>query len=215
LDELARLMTLLSQRRPLYHSEADFQHELAWEARVAGLAEGARLELPCDTPEGRIAVDIVLRTGTQLIGLELKYWKRRLLVDVGGERFALKDQGARDLARYDFWSDVARLERLVDGGVLTSAFAMALTNDPGFWKPGRDGTTDEAFQLHEGRRVSGRLSWAAHAGVGTMRGRERVIALVREHSLTWRDYSNVGGQAFRWCALRIEARGSAPSGVSG
>lgn len=197
------LMRRLAARRPVFHSEADFQHELAWEARSAGVADAVRLEQPHDTPHGRIAVDLVIRRGPHKAAIELKYWKRRLTVDVEGERFNLKNQAAQDICRYDLWSDVARLERLVDGGVFDSACAITLTNDSGYWNMGRDGTVDAAFRLHEGRTAHGRLAWAAHAGAGTMRNRVEQIELAREHSIGWRDYSTVGGHSFRWCAFPV------------
>ncbi len=200
---LLDLMRRLATRRPLFHSEADFQHELAWEARSAGVADAVRLEQPHDTPTGRISVDLVIRRGARRAAIELKYWKRRLTADIDGERFDLKNQAAQDICRYDLWSDVARLERLVDGGVFDGAWAIALTNDAGYWNAGRDGTVDAAFRLHEGRSARGRLAWAEHAGPGTMRNRVEAIDLAREHVVGWRDYSSVGRHQFRWCAVPI------------
>ena len=209
LNDVLGLMARLAARRPIFHSEADFQHELAWEARDARVADAVRLELPHQTPDGRIAVDVVLLRGPSRFGVELKYWKRRFQADVAGEAFDLANQGAHDLARYDLWSDVARLERLVDGGTFSGACAIALTNDQGYWNVGASGTIDAAFRLHEGRRAEGTLAWAAHAGPGTMRGRPDPIKLRRVHAVGWRDYSVVAGHRFRWCALTIEPGGSA------
>lgn len=209
-DDVLGLMARLAARRPVFHSEADFQHEIAGEAR--GIADAVRLEVPHETPEGRIAVDVVLRRATSRFGIELKYWKRRLQADVDGERFDLANQGAHDICRYDLWSDVARLERLVDSGAFTGACAIALTNDQGYWNVGGDGTIDAAFRMHDGRLAEGSLAWASHAGAGTMRGRAEPIDLRRVHTVGWRDYSVVAGHRFRWCAFVIEPGVSAAVG---
>jgi hypothetical protein len=209
LDDVLGLMARLAARRPVLHSEADFQHELAWEARDTRIANAVRLELPHQTPDGRIAVDVVLSCGAARLGVELKYWKRRFTADVAGESFDLRNQGAHDLARYDLWSDVARLERLVDGGTFTGACAIALTNDPAYWNVGANGTIDAAFRLHEGRNAEGTLAWAAHAGAGTTRGRAAPIDLRRHHTVRWHDYSVVADHRFRWCAFTIEPAGNA------
>lgn len=61
------LHTALATRRPLFHSEADFQHELARELRARGLGRGVRLERPFDLPE-RLNVDLVGLTGLHDVG---------------------------------------------------------------------------------------------------------------------------------------------------
>ena len=137
------------------------------------------------------------------VGLELKYWSRRLELEVDGEPFALKEQGAQDLSRYDFWKDVRRLEQLRDAGHLQGGFVIALTNDQGFWRPGRGGANDEAFRMHEGREVAGSLAWSARAGRGTTRGREQSHELRGRYTTRWRDYSRPGGSLFRVLVLPI------------
>ena len=45
-DDLAAALTALAERRPVFHSEADFQHELAWLVRERYSDVGVRLERP-------------------------------------------------------------------------------------------------------------------------------------------------------------------------
>jgi hypothetical protein len=109
--------------------------------------------------------------------------------------------------RYDFVKDLARLEFLLADGLADVGFAIALTNDPSYWKGGdREDVTDAAFRLGEGRTLARALAWAAHTGAGTMLGREAPIALVGSHELRWRDFSRVeGGRygTFRYLLVQV------------
>lgn len=201
--DIETLMTKLKARRRAFHSEADFQHELAWEAKLGGIAHEARLERPYCTPNGRIAVDLVLSARSERVGIELKYWTRKLTAQVDGEEFDLANQAGQPCSRYDLWSDVARLEFLVDRGDLAAAHAIAITNDHTYWSAGQPSAIDAAFRLHDGRRQAGPLAWGSGASPGTTRGRRRTIELTRAYDVKWRDYSTVEGHRFRWLAITV------------
>lgn len=190
LEILQSELKLLAQRRPLFHSEADFQHELAWQLQTRGLVDKIRLEFPMHTSSGVMNLDLLAVRGTTRIAIELKYWKRALnLLGPDGERFVLKNQGAHDTSRYDFWKDVWRIETMVDEGMVDAGFALTLTNDSAYWRPGRDGTIDAAFRIHSKRpQVSGSLDWADHAGVGTTKGRSG-LHVRGVYQPSWTDYS--------------------------
>jgi len=203
-DQLSTLLDALAVRRPAFHSEADLQHELAWELRASGAASAVRLERPFETADGTINLDLAATTSAGRLAVELKYWKKRLDIHLSDEHFALKNQGAHDISRYDFWKDVWRLERLIGAGLADAGAAIVLTNDPGYWRQGRYGTIDAAFRLHEGRVASGRLAWAESAGAGTTRGRTSPIDLRGEYAVRWRDYSAPGPEvAFRSLVIPV------------
>lgn len=198
-------LTRLAQRRPLFHSEADFQHELAWQLQSQGLVDKVRLELPVHTDKGVMNLDLLAVRGKERVAIELKYWKRALNLTLpDGERFALKNQGAHDISRYDFWKDVWRIETMIDEGQVDAGFALTLTNDPGYWRPGRGGTIDAAFRLHPERaEVSGALAWEKHAGIGTTRGRPD-LHIRSSYQLSWHDYSLPDPQhPFRYMMLAV------------
>jgi hypothetical protein len=186
------LMERLSQRRAIFYSEADFQHELAIELRMADPGLQLRLEYPFG--EGaRASLDVLLRKGSRQFGLELKYLCRAANVTVNGEEFRLRNQSARDLRRYDVCKDIVRIEEFgrkfgATGGVLV------LTNDPAYWSSrGRIQTCDAAFDLSDLRTLTGKLSWTDRAGAGTIKGREASLVIENSYPLKWRDYANVGG----------------------
>ena len=158
----------LADSRPLFHSEADLQHALAWELHRSHPEAVVRLELRPD-PALRESVDLVVVVDGCKVFIELKYLVRRLDLTVGGERVVLRDQGAQSLSRYDVLKDVARLERFCVGAHI--GFAVVLANDPLVWGPSRPGGVDSAFKIHDGALVSGTMSgrstpdWAADVGV--------------------------------------------------
>ena len=207
LPELRDLLDRLAQARPIFHSEADFQHALAWQIHLRLPSAAVRLEqhiLP------GLHLDMSFAIAGQLTGVELKYLVRAFSVTIDGERFDLRSQAAQDIRRYDVALDLTRLEQLVEGGAAKSGFLVVLTNDPGYWEESqRSDTVDSAFRLHQGRRLSGTLAWGPKAGVGTMRKREAALTLTAEYMTEWTDYSSVaqspGGQ-FRYLAIEVRRR---------
>ena len=114
--------------------------------------------------------------------IELKYFKKKLDVEIGGEQFALPNQAAQDINRYHFVSDIERVEGAGRG------FAVALTNDPSYWTRGIKGDPiDAAFRLHEGRTLPANkpLAWARHAATGR---NKPSVRLQHSYALTCRDY---------------------------
>ncbi len=190
------LMTLheelitLALRRPLFDSEPEFQHELAWQLQTMGLADKVGLDQPIQSLTELTHVDLLLIQGTERIGIKLMYRKRGLdLVLPDKQDIPLKEQGAEDLSRYDFWKGVCQIETLINENDLDAGFSLLLTNNPRYWLKGADGTIDHAFRLHPERApVSGPLSWAKHTDSRTMKNRPN-LRVRNAYPLTWHDYS--------------------------
>src|SRR3954466_3157573 len=102
-------MSALAAVRPLFHSEADFQHGFAWEIHKAHSDARIRLET---RPRPGVRLDVLATVGGVRVAFELKYLLRKLTATVDGELFELPNQSAQDTRRYDFVKDVARLEVL-------------------------------------------------------------------------------------------------------
>lgn len=206
------ILQSLAKRRPVFHSEADFQHEFAWELRSLEPCCEVRLEVPSSIA-GVGTTDIVVRKQGRLQGVELKYLTRRRRWEVQGEVFHLKAQGAQDLRRYDVMRDIQRLEAF-NRQRLGPSFVIVLTNDPSYWKLfERRETIDSAFRLHDGRIAKGRLAWASHAGAGTIRSRNVALELSGSYALNWRDYSDAddGKDPFRYLMVEVSGQPCAPS----
>ena len=182
--DITRLMDGLAAERPVFHSEADFQHALAWRIREE-TGTKVRLEFPPPLAE-RMHLDLWLPA--LRVAIELKYLTSALDVNLGDERFVLCNQGARDLGRYGFLNDVMRLERM-SAKLPARGIAVLLTNDPGYWnwKPPEEITIDAAFRLHVGRTLPAKTKMAWDPDCATGKGKPPIV-LSRPYELKWRDY---------------------------
>jgi len=184
------LLATLASTRPVFHSEADFQHSLAWQLHLMHPTAQIRLE----KPYGRMHIDISSAIEGQRYIFELKYKTHGVSVAVDGESFHLQNHGAQPPSRYDFMKDLARLESIVHPAQPPiRGFAVFLTNDDTYWRSPRTlpGVSAD-FSIHDGRRVSGQLDWSQNASGGTKKNREEKVSLAAEYALTWRDYSEIG-----------------------
>lgn len=198
---LRPLLERLAADRPVFHSEADFQHAFArscWEAdsvidvRLEVLQPGAReyLDLLAIGPDSRTAI-------------EFKYWTRQWSGSVGDttEEYDLKFHAATDLARRNFVFDIERLERFAvrqqDNGL-----AVILTNDSSLWSRPRPGQAarDREFRIHEGRTLADTLLW----GGGDFPANTR--ELTGRYELHWSDYSRLDGSNGHFRYLVVETR---------
>lgn len=204
--DVDRLMAGLAEIRPIFHAEADFQHALAWEIHQAMPDCQIRLEYNA-SPDSTDRRYLDLWLPTVKVAIELKYCTHQLNAAFAGERFALKNQSANDIRRYDFLKDIQRLEQSIESGPAETGIAILLTNDPLYWKPaGKSDVADAAFRIHDGREIAGRLAWSEKASKGTTDGREEPIILQGSYTLHWRDYSELpepGKSRFRYLAVSV------------
>lgn len=200
-DVLARL----SRSRPIFHSEADFQHALAWELQRMDPAAEIRLEKQVATNGPGVHLDLLARSVDYEIAIELKYKTKKANFHWSGEQFLLREQSATDIGRHDFLKDIERLERYVAGRAGVVGHAILLTNEPSYWTQTKKlHAIDAAFRIHEGRDIKGPLTWGAGASEGTKRNREAAIALADSYKASWKDYSAFDGSragTFRYLAL--------------
>lgn len=197
------LMATLALRRPLFCSEADFQHELAYEIRRSNVNLGVRLEWPLTAP-ARGAIDLLV-IGESRFALELKFLSKGFSTTIDGEPITLKHHGAHDQRRYDVCKDVMRMEAYA-AATGFGAGVLVLTNDPSYWQErARTNTVDAAFNLDHLRELTGKLAWHELAGPGTTKGRESALEVKGRYALTWRDYVRIGATAglFRYLWIPI------------
>lgn len=198
-DALGRLAKV----RPIFHSEADFQHALAVVLHELGFR--VRLEVR-PFPAESVYLDMLVHGPPGRLAIELKYLTGRLSAVLDDEVFSLREQGALDLRRYDVVRDVARLERLVLSGKADHGVVVVLTNAAACWTaPVTSETFDRSFRIHQGAVLEGRLRWAQGTGEGTMKGRADGFVLRGRYELDWLDYSVVVGtrSASRFRALVV------------
>ena len=79
LAEIEETMAALARVRPLFHSEADFQHAFAWQLRSAHPDARIRLET---RPRPGVRLDVMALIGGRRVAVELKYLLRDLSATV-------------------------------------------------------------------------------------------------------------------------------------
>lgn len=210
--DITAILNSLAERRPVFHSEADFQYAFAWEINLARPKVDIRLEYPESTENNRYHIDVRVenKDENEIIAVELKYKTVSVEFIYGGEQYKLKNHGAQDHGRYDFIKDIQRLEHVAhaaENGKEFTGYAILLTNDSNYWK-GNDisqNTADAAFKINEERILNGRLNWAASASAGTTKNREKEIELKGSYKVEWKDYNKgqEGKQKFRYLAIKV------------
>lgn len=196
---LEQVMEALSRKRPIFHSEADFQFSFAQAVTALAPKVECRLERPMlNTATGRTEyLDLLCSGAPGETAIEFKYFTRRWSGEVGGEAFELRAHAATDLLRLHFVHDIVRLERF---GFPRPALAVLLTNEPGLWRRSTRKPRDRDFHLHEGRQLSGTLLWAD----GTYAPNTRDIQ--GTYALTWHNYWQLDDQPgghFRYLAVEV------------
>lgn len=206
-DAFGQTLLRLAENRPLFHSEADFQHALAWQLHQDYPQCQVRLEVPFRANSAAEYLDLLVWTDTVRIAVELKYKTRKTEVEWKGEQYRLAGHDAQDHGRHDFLKDVARIERFVLAGHADVGYAVLLTNDSSYWAaPRHDETNDAGFRLSHGRVVRGELTWGPRSGKGTTAGREAPIQLTASYTLSWADYcdgTDPGARGFKYLVVRI------------
>lgn len=204
------LLRSLAAKRPVFHSEADFQFAFAWEAKERDPGLEVRLETHPE-PAVRLDLELIHAETGRGVAVELKYMTRRWSGSVGREHFELKNHGASDLRGYDVIKDIHRIERFVSARPGWSGLVVVLTNDATYWRPRTHGrvTNADAFRLCDGLVLSGERAWGPNTG-GTSRGRESVLQLTGSYPLAWGGYSSLDpGPAGTFRSLVIEVDGQA------
>ena len=155
-----RILTTLSQKRAVFHSESDLQHAFAWELQRSHPEAEIRLEVPVRAKSASIYLDLLARFPSHEIAIELKYKTRKMEIQLGEELYSLKSHAAQDLGRYDFFKDITRIEAFSRLSSNKQGVAIFLTNDSAYWKaPTSTEHGYSAFAMSHERDVEGVLEW--------------------------------------------------------
>ncbi|MCK5581552.1 MAG: hypothetical protein KAJ18_09815 [Candidatus Omnitrophica bacterium] len=128
----------LFRERPVFHSEADFQHEFAMKLRDIPGSQRIRVEKSYSLgsqDDEKIALDIYFEINGKKIGIELKYKIRGPFLRWKEEEFNLTSANAHPHNRYFFIKDISRLEKLKASDEIAEGYAIFLTNEYLYYKP--------------------------------------------------------------------------------
>ena len=196
--DLTDVMTRLGELRPIFHSEADFQHAFA--QVVHNLAPGIQIRLEVRQTGGE-HLDLLCFEDGDRTAIEFKYVTAAWEGEDGltGEVFRLRSHAAMDLARLGFVRDIERLELFSALADRTNGLAVILSNCPSLWSQPKTHlrTNDQAFRIHEGRTLSGELLW----GGGYRRNDCRLLGT---YELGWTPYRvSEGSREFQWLSVEV------------
>lgn len=159
-NSLETILKNLSQSRPIFHSEADFQFSLAEAIKSQYPTAEIRLERPYphyQTSDHTIYLDILVILEQKIYPIELKYKTASLSPNpclINGESYQLKHQGARNSNLHHFLHDIERLEFLSKQPNFGTGFTVWLTNDPIYWqKPQHQNAIFAKHSLHDGSSI--------------------------------------------------------------
>lgn len=204
-DELHFVLRELSKRRPIFHSEADFQHELALELNRSGWE--CRLEVPITIKvkgeKAKAEVDLLARSNKAetFYAIELKYVSAKLKASYREESFDLSQNWGVNLSRFDCLADWQRLASIVDSGSAQAGFAVFMTNYEDAWTrdlaKAKNPPMAREMSIHEGRnfRKGDALDWHPQTpSVGAV-SKKRLppyspIICPASVSCVWTDYSH-------------------------
>ena len=191
------VVQFLSGESVLFSNESDLQLRLNCCLKLSGhydrveveyyvpLQELKRLNPSLTTAnfpwDSDLYIDIVVEKDGQFVPIELKYPTKdikgsfsRFSVAVSAQVPMLKNQGAQDIVRYNYWKDVRRIEALhgaypdtIDGGL-----AVMVTNDPSYQNNPTSANVGYAhFSTKDGRVINQlqdrNMSWQNGVSVAT------------------------------------------------
>ena len=217
--DIHKILSHLKDRRPVFHSEADFQFEFAWQIKQE--QEYANYQIRLEYPvrlkyfgktekqqKGKNEyIDIVVITDkNEWIPIELKYKTKKHQFDFSThkpeiEDVELTDQSATNHGRYWFWNDVSRIETLIEEGYRNKnwveGYAIILTNDKNYWDKDGAGTSWKNFTLKKmpEKDEKKQLNWES---TKRMRNYDKLcedkppLVIQHEYALEWQPYSNEG-----------------------
>lgn len=155
----------LDTNKELLFNERDFQMHLATFLRQTGNYDDVDVEyyVPLSELKGYIwnnelRIDVLVRKGPEFLPIELKYKTRtvrkrlpRFGEQVSSDIEVMKNQGAQDLGKYDFWKDVRRIEIVRDRfKAIKNGMAVFVTNDPAYLQSGRETSNHIMLSMTEG-----------------------------------------------------------------
>ncbi len=151
---IKNILKELAKERPLFHSEADFQHAFAMKFMQISNPKQIRLERRFITENKKqFELDMFVQTKNSKIGIELKYPQHKYETTFNEETFILKSHNNPGGNRYSFLYDIYRLEQLKESKIINEGYAILLTNVSKFHLDVKEKGRLEKLHLSKGRTI--------------------------------------------------------------
>ncbi len=213
LNDLSTILSQLSVKRPVFHSEDDFKFALAWEIKRFYQNENIKIDIRLEYPTINISskeyIDILVSEDKFSYPIELKYKTKELSVNPNGEQFNLTTHSAYDLACYDSIKDICRIESFINTHTTKSkqGYVIWLTNDKYYWEYAVKSTSNHAaFSIHDGTEKRGKMAWKNNTKAGLTKKRANPLKLKGRYKIKWNDYSdfNCSNGKFKYSLLEVK-----------
>lgn len=198
-NELIEIMNFLSVKRPIFHSEGDFQYSFAREIEI----KYKDIKIRCDwrriIGSKEIWIDLTLfdNNGNETF-IEIKYISKQYKGVVNGELFECKSQGGHTEGRYNFLKDIKRIEELNAKG-----FAVFLTNDDKYWDYLKyAGVIDKEFLLKEGYTFKKDVSYNWKSECKTYKKKDP-IKFKNDYKINWLSFGELNSCSYRYTLIEI------------
>ena len=161
--DIHSVLKLLSDKRPIFHSEADFQFALARKIVDEYPDSPVRLEYPVHLAQdksgrsepGSTHLDMWVENGSTRTALELKYKKHDLVANVRCENFSMTRDKKHTEFVPEFVSDVRKIEQINKKRPDVNGYVILITNDHLYWEAGRknsfEGTLHDVIAKNSGK----------------------------------------------------------------
>ncbi len=196
------IISFVAHQTELMFNEGDFQLQLSVWLLKSGHYDDVQVEyyLPNEMAteagydwDSNLYLDIVVRKGDSYCPIELKYPTKRVVKNA--IRFGkelqdvqlMRNQGAQDIVRYNFWKDVRRGE-IVKAlfPKVAKAFAVMLTNDKYYTRPVRGSAACFPFRTTEAAVIGpGIMDWN---GKPAIRKDHTPFQLAGQYMVNWHNY---------------------------
>jgi len=210
--DMQSVMNELGKKRPVFHSEADFQFALAWMIQKKHPDVRIRLEYPylCKEPfygknkkaKTKLNIDILIWQGDNVIPIELKYLTSKISKyedKKNNEIFNVNSKGKK-WGRLDTLEDIARIEHFKNENANCEVgYSIMLTNDASYEQnpPENDKI---AKNLKLTGTIGGKYDYYGNAD-------QRATVLINgNYQADWARYSPIHGEkviSFRYMMVKI------------
>lgn len=213
-DVEADIRGFIARQDELMFNEIDFQVQLAIYLRSSGQYDDVDVEYSLPRTliddydwKSNLRIDIVVSRGGEYCPVELKFSTKGVTREI--KRFGkffpdtvvMKNQGAQDLVRYNYWKDVRRIEllrRIFDS--VRGGLAVLLTNDMSYTRPVLATSASAPFSTHEGGCAGGgAMDWNGNPAV---RPSHPSFTLDGVYAIRWTD-AQIDGVGFKYTIVKV------------
>lgn len=196
----------LAEEHSAFQTEAHFRVTLGRMIQRIHHDYVVLMECPMDELQPKEKIDMCIEDmkGSTLAVVELKYKTVTSKALRKHTSYSFRDD-TPDMARFHFFHDITKLERIVSNRVGVKGYAVFLTNDRRYWlhpselKHCKENPDDREFHIYEGVRTKRKHSWH---GNKEAKGTVPFLMLEGCYVMRWQDYSRLCEGAQKGCILR-------------